>query len=107
MNHIIKNYALLFSISIGLLLTVGCTGGGETVISGLGNSGNYVGKDDEVAMLANALARQSVVPRVSDAEIIKLYTNVQEMALEGDFKASIVILRLAARQRDKEEDEAE
>jgi len=104
MTHIVRSYTLLFSISIALLFTAGCTGGGETVISGLGNSGNYVGKDDEVAMLANALAKQSVVPRVTDGEIIKLYTNVQELALEGDFKASIVILRLAARQRAQEED---
>ena len=102
-----KISGLLFILSIGFLISVGCTGGGETVISGLGNSGNYIGKDDEIAMLANALASQTVVPRVSDEEIIKLYTNVQEKAREGDFKASVVILRLAAYQRQKEAEEAE
>lgn len=98
---------LVLVLTIGFLSTSGCTGGGETVISGLGNSGNYIGKDDEIAMLANALARHTVLPRVSDEEIVKLYTNVQEKAREGDFKASVVILRLATYQRKKEAEEAE
>jgi hypothetical protein len=102
-----KSSGLVCVITIAFLATVSCTGGGETVISGLGNSGNYIGKDDEIAMLANALASQTVVPRVSDEEIVKLYTNVQEKARGGDFKASVVILRLAAYQRKIEAEAAD
>jgi len=101
-----RTSGLLFMLTVGFLSTSGCTGGGETVISGLGNSGNYIGKDNEIAMLATALAAQTAVPRVSDQEIVKLYTNVQESARDGDVSASIVILRLAAYQR-KMEEEAE
>jgi len=101
-----RTSGLLSILAIGFLSTAGCTGGGETVISGLGNSGNYIGKDNEIAMLATALAAQTAVPRVSDQEIVKLYTNVQQKARDGDVSASIVILRLAAYQR-KMEEEAE
>jgi len=107
MRQYLRTYGLFFILITGFLTTASCTGGGETVISGLGNTGNYIGKDDEIAMLANALAQQAMVPRVSDQEIIKLYTNVQEKALAGDFKASVVILRLAAYQRKKEAEQAQ
>ena len=100
-----RTIGLILVLFFGLSVVSGCTGGGETVISGLGNSGNYIGKDDEVSMLANALARQTVVPLVSDDEIISLYKNVQAQALSGDFKASIVMLRLANHQRQKEEED--
>ena len=103
----LRTSGLVFILTIGFLATTSCTGGGETVISGLGNSGNYIGKDDDIAMLANALAKHTVLPRVSDEEIIKLYKNVQEKARDGDFKASVVILRLAAYQRKIEAEEAE
>jgi hypothetical protein len=98
---------MVFIVTIGILTTSGCTGGGETVISGLGNSNNYIGKDDDIAMLADALAKHTVLPRVSDEEILKLYKNIQEKARDGDFKASAVILRLAAYQRKIEAEEAE
>jgi hypothetical protein len=102
-----KSRGLLFVLTIGILAIAGCTGGGETVISGLGNSGNYIGKDDEIAMLANALAQHRILPRVSDEEIVSLYEHVQAKAREGDFAASAVILRLAAYQRKIEAEEAE
>ena len=106
MLQYLRTGSLLFMLTVGFLTIASCTGGGETVISGLGNSGNYIGKDNEIAMLATALAAQTAVPRVSDQEIVKLYTNVQESARDGDVSASIVILRLAAYQR-KMEEEAE
>lgn len=105
MIHQIVKCGLLSLIAVGIFTSAGCTGGGETVISGLGNSGNYIGKDDEIAMLANALAAQTIIPRVSDEEIIELYGNVQQKAKDGDIKASIVVLRLATYQRKKEEEE--
>ena len=107
MLQYLRTVGLVFILTIGFLTTSSCTGGGETVISGLGNSGNYIGKDDDIAMLANALAKHTVLPRVSDEEIIKLYSNIQEKARDGDFKASVVILRLAAYQRKIEAEEAE
>ena len=105
MNHLCRIVGTLILLGLAAALIPGCTGGGETVISGLGNSNNYVGKDDEIRMLANALAKQEIVPAVTDEDIITIYGKVRDKALEGDFKASVVILRLAAHQRAPKEDE--
>jgi hypothetical protein len=105
MTQLSKTVCLTLLLIAGILTLPGCTGGGETVISGLGNSNNYVGKDDEIRMLANALAKQDIVPAVTDEDIMTIYGKVRDKALEGDFKASVVILRLAAHQRAPKEDD--
>ena len=105
MVQYIKINGIIALLVIGLLSVGGCTGGGETVISGIGNSGNLMSRDDEIEMLAGALAAQTVIPRISDEQILKLYTNVQEKALAGDTRASIVVLKLASFQRKKEQQE--
>ena len=105
MNPIAKFVSLTIALAFIILALPGCTGGGETVISGLGNSNNYIGKDDEIRMLANALAKQAMVPAVTDEDIMTIYGKVRDKALEGDFQAAVVMLRLAAHQRAPKEDE--
>ena len=86
--------------SLVLLVTsvalVSCTGGGETVISGLGNSGNFFGVDGEAEMLARVLATDPNIPEVNNEDLLKIYEVIREAALAGDIRSSVVIYKLAS-----------
>ena len=82
---------------IGLLL-VGCTGGGETVVSGIGNSGNRIRTDAVVDDIAEALSEHPAVPEVEVEDILQAFESIRAHAREGDLQATLVLLELAARQ---------
>jgi hypothetical protein len=88
-----------------LIALAGCTGGGETVVSGFGNSGNFFGVDAEAEMLARALSQDPNVPDVKDEDLLRIYDVVLASALDGDIRSSVVIYKLASRQREKNEEE--
>ena len=72
-------------VSVALLTTVlitlaGCTGGGETVVSGFGNSGNFFGVDAETEMLARVLSENPNLPEVNDEDLLKIYEVIREAA---------------------------
>ncbi len=93
-------------IAVAILITLaGCTGGGETVVSGIGNSGNFFGVDAEAEMLARALSQDPNVPDVKDEDLLKIYDVVLAAALDGDIRSSVVIYKLASRQREEKEEE--
>lgn len=95
-----------FKIFVLFLLTslVGCTGGGETVVSGFGNSGNFFGVDAEAELLARVLSTDPNVPMVEDEDLVRIYEVVHQAALDGDIRSAVVIYKLASRQRSEEED---
>ena len=88
-----------------LVMLAGCTGGGETVVSGFGNSGNFFGGDPEVELMAKALANYPQTPTITDEELGKIFTVIQEQAIKGDPRSAVIIYRLAARQRQAENEE--
>jgi hypothetical protein len=58
---------------------------------------------DEIAdELADALSEHPATPKVSDALVLEIYEKVVERARDGDIQASLVILELAAHQREPE-----
>ena len=71
------------------LLLAGCAGGGETVVAGLGNSGNFFGGEQEEERLATLLARTDAVPEVKDQDLIEIYEVLKVKALEGDVSSAI------------------
>jgi len=83
-----------------LFAALGCTGGGETVISGFGNSGNTVGASvfDRVA---EELAESPAIPAVSDDDLRAAFSAIRADALEGDPKAALVLLLVAGEQREE------
>ena len=87
-----------------LLVLAGCDaiGGGETVIQG---NDNIVVTDDVVDRVAGQLAAFETTPTVTDEELAAVYSAIHRSALEGDLKASLVLLRIAAIQRRPEEPE--
>ena len=87
-----------------LMFLSGCTGGGETVVSGFGNSGNYFGVDAEVEMLANEFATSEKTPLVTDEELQKIHQVIMAQALAGDLRSSVVIYKLATKQKKKAEE---
>ena len=94
-------------ISIGLLLVVllvGCDfiGGGEIVVSG---EGNVVVTDDVVDRVAAQLADFPTTPTVTDDDLQTMYATIRQSALDGDLKASLVMLKIAAIQRMPEDPE--
>jgi len=91
-----------WAVVVGLGVVVGCTGGGDTVISGLGNSGNYIGKAALWNLLADQFAQHPATPAVTDEEIEQIYGVIRENALEGDLNAALVLLTLAEEQREDE-----
>ena len=87
------------------MMLVACTGGGETVVSGIGNSGNFFGVDGEAEMLARSLSEDPNIPLISDADLKAIYEVIRLAALDGDIRSSVVMFKLASRQRAKEDDE--
>jgi hypothetical protein len=81
----------------------GCTGGGETVISGLGNSDNYIGSAATWDSLADELADYEGTPAVSDEDLQLAYAAIRRHALEGELEAVLVLLKLAEEQRAAED----
>ena len=86
------------------LAVPGCTGGGETVVSGFGNGGNII-RTDELERVAEELASQPAIPAVSDDDLRAAFAAIREHALAGDPDAALVLLRVAARQREAGEKE--
>jgi hypothetical protein len=77
--------------------TAGC--GAETLITGLGNSSNVIGANT-VDLVALELARQPAIPAVGDDDLRAVFGAIRARALEGDGEAALVLLRLAAHQRE-------
>jgi hypothetical protein len=87
-----------FGIVLVLAALLGC--GGETVISGIGNSGNWVGEGGVLERVADELAELESVPKVADAELLAAFSAIRERARAGDPDATLVLLRVAAHQRE-------
>jgi hypothetical protein len=85
----------------GFGVAAGCTGGGDTVISGIGNSGNRIGADSW-AEVAEQFAAHAAIPPVTDAEIERMFGAIRAKALEGDLDSAMVVLKLAEQQREVE-----
>ncbi len=100
---------MMRNLVIVLLLAsiAGCTGGGETVVSGFANSGNFFGSDKDSMILARAMAQDPNVPEVSQQDLVTAYENLRVAALEGDIPSSIVLYRLARAQRRAREEAQE
>ena len=97
----------LIAAALVPLVLAGCTGGGETVVSGFGNSGNHFGEDDVPTRLVRLLARHDGTPEITDEELARVFSVVRQKALDGDLESALVVYRLAERQRrDREEEEA-
>ena len=91
--------------AVALLITLsGCTGGGDNVVSGFGNSGNFFGVDAATEMLARALSKNPNLPEVSDEDLSRVYGVIREAAFAGDIRSSVVIYRLASLQREANEE---
>jgi hypothetical protein len=90
---------------IGSVLVVaallGC--GGETVISGFGNSGNLIGEGGVLERVAGELAQLEALPKVADDELLAAWSAIRERARAGDPEATLVLLRVAAHQREDAE----
>jgi hypothetical protein len=85
-----------------LLVALGCTGGGETVITGLGNSNNLIGFD-VLGRVADELAESPAIPAVSDDDLRAAFAAIRADALEGDPKAALVLLLVAGEQREEKD----
>jgi hypothetical protein len=80
------------------LAFAGC--GGETVVSGVGNSGNVIGAA-VTDRLAHELAQAPAIPAVTDDDLRAAFSAIRERAVQGDAEAALVLLRVAAHQRER------
>ena len=87
-----------------LMVLAGCDfiGGADTLVRG---SHNFISKDGVQDALGKALSEFENIPQVSDEELLTLYGSILAKALEGDLDATLVVLRLAAIQRQPEIEE--
>jgi|TARA_B110000967_G_scaffold422_1_gene417 hypothetical protein len=51
------------------------------------------------------LSNDPNVPQVKDEDLLRIYEVVHQAALDRDIRSSVVIYKLASRQRSKDEDE--
>jgi hypothetical protein len=93
---------LILCAALTMLLGCDFIGGGETVVKG---NDNLVVADSTRNQIARALSRLEAIPEVTDAELEQMYGVVHDKALEGDFEALLVVLRLAEFQRAPQEEE--
>ena len=80
-------------------LLAGCTGGADTVISGLGNSGNLVNAPAH-QQLAKELADHDGAPAVSTEDLRRAFLAIRDKALDGELDAALVLFQVASFQRD-------
>ena len=87
--------------AVGAVAAVlGCTGGGETVVTGIGNTGNRIGTAALWGALGEALAEREDIPRVGDPDVQQIFQAIRRRALEGELDAALVMLEVAAAQGD-------
>ncbi|HXK24779.1 MAG TPA: hypothetical protein VMS55_19060 [Myxococcota bacterium] len=85
-------FPLLFALG-----TLGC--GADTLVTGIGNGGNVIGAD-VLDRVAHELARQPAIPLVGDDELRVAFAAIRDRARSGDPDAALVLLRVAAIQRE-------
>jgi len=98
-------------IAVGALLTstlalciASACGGGRTAVVGLGNSGNRIFEESETSEeLAEALAENAATPRISDETLAEIFQAILRKARAGDPESALVVLRVAAQQREAED----
>lgn len=95
---------LILCAALTMLLGCDFIGGGETVVKG---NDNLVVADPTRNLIARTLSRLEAIPEVTDAELQQMYGVIRDKAMEGDFDAMLVVLRLAEFQRAPEEEEEE
>ena len=88
-----------YSYGLSLLLLA------SLFVFGFGNSGNFFGVYAEAEMLARVLSNDPNVPQVKDEDLLRIYEVFHQAALDRDIRSSVVIYKLASRQRSKDEDE--
>jgi hypothetical protein len=91
-------HSTLAGTAVVLALFTAC--GSETMISGIGNSGNRIGATGLLEELAEELARNEQTPQVSDDELAQAFAAIRDRALEGDPTSAFLLLRVAAHQRE-------
>jgi hypothetical protein len=86
---------------LALLVAAVAFGGcfGENVINGIGNGGNDIGTG-VLDRVAHELARQSAIPTVGDDDLRTAFDAIRDHARSGDPDAALVLLRVAAIQRE-------
>ena len=91
---------LMVLFIVTLLAACDFIGGGETVVRG---NNNLVTADHVIDRVAAHLAGYDTTPAVTDDELQAMFTTIRQAALEGDLRASLVVLKVASIQRQPEE----
>lgn len=81
------------------VMSLGCTGGAETAITGFGNGGNFIGTSGVLERAARELAMLEAIPEVSDEDLRGVFGAIRARALDGNPDAVLVLARVAALQR--------
>lgn len=76
-------------------------GGGKTAVVGIGNSGNRIVDDARLEELADLFVEVGGAAEVSDALLGDVFQTFVERAKSGDTDAALVVLAVAARQREE------
>ena len=93
--------ALVAAITLGLALS--SCGGGKTAVVGIGNTANRIGEGVEQAEeLAELFIENGAAPTVEDAVLGEIYRSFERQARKGDVQAALVVLAIAAEQREEE-----
>ncbi len=96
--------ATLLIVALAMSIS-GCTGGGETVFTGLVNDNIRYNADTLTEDIADTLAQLKSTPQISDEELRSLYEAIRTRAMDGDLEATLIVLTIATLQRQPEEEE--
>jgi hypothetical protein len=85
---------------LALMVGAACAGGGDTVVSGIGNSGNLINSplSEQVARI---LVKSNQAPRIGDEELRTVFGAIRQRALDGELEAAMVLFRVASLQHEQ------
>ena len=83
----------------------GCTGGGETVFTGLVNDNIRYNTDTLTEDIAGTLVKLEATPEITDEELAGLYAAIRSRAMNGELEPTLIMLTIAAIQRQPDEEE--
>ena len=99
-------WGALASLSLISLSWIKGLFGGESLIKGIGNSGNHFHFDPISNKLPALIAESKNAPTITDEQLAETFEAVLARARQGDLEAAIVVFKVAEIQQQKNQHES-
>ena len=84
---------------LGLIKIQSIFGEGDSLIRGIGNSGNHLHFNPILDKLPAAIAANASIPAITDELLVETFEAVLTRAREGDIEAAMIVFKVAEIQK--------